>query len=54
MFVLDEAAAAELTRFKSPWLTGDCDWTPQMIRKAVINTALKLEKPVLKSDKCRL
>jgi glucosamine-6-phosphate deaminase len=46
-FVLDEAAAAELTRFKSPWLTGDCDWTPQMIRKAVINTALKLEKPVL-------
>ena len=47
MFVLDEAAAAELTRFKSPWLTGDCDWTPQMIRKAVINTALKLEKPVL-------
>jgi glucosamine-6-phosphate deaminase len=47
MFVLDEAAAAELTRFKSPWLTGDCDWTPQMIRKAVINTALRLEKPVL-------
>ena len=47
MFVLDEAAAVELTRFKSPWLTGDCDWTPQMTRKAVINTALKLEKPVL-------
>jgi glucosamine-6-phosphate deaminase len=47
VFILDEQAAAELTRFKSPWLTGDCEWTPQMIRKAVINTALKLEKPVL-------
>lgn len=47
VFILDEPAAAELTRFKSPWLTGDCDWTPPMIRKAVINTALKLEKPVL-------
>ncbi len=46
-FVLDEFAAAELTRFKSPWLTGDCEWTPKMIRRAVINTALKLKKPVL-------
>lgn len=46
-FVLDEAAAAELTRFKSPWLTGDIDWTPKMIKKAVINMALKLKKPVL-------
>nr|MBA4168270.1 glucosamine-6-phosphate deaminase [Chitinophagaceae bacterium] len=25
LFVLDEPAAAELTRFKSPWLTGDCE-----------------------------
>ena len=46
-FVLDEAAAAELTRYKSPWLTGDCEWTPKMIKKAVVNTALKLKKPVL-------
>lgn len=46
-FVIDEAAAAELTRFKSPWLTGDCDWTPKMIKKAVVNMALKLKKPVL-------
>jgi glucosamine-6-phosphate deaminase len=46
-FVVDEAAAAELTRFKSPWLTGDCDWTPKMIKKAVVNMALKLKKPVL-------
>jgi glucosamine-6-phosphate deaminase len=46
-FVVDEAAAAELTRFKSPWLTGDCDWTPKIIKKAVVNMALKLKKPVL-------
>ncbi|HQV06698.1 MAG TPA: glucosamine-6-phosphate deaminase [Chitinophagaceae bacterium] len=46
-FVVDEKAASELTRNKSPWLTGDCEWTPKMIKKAVINMALKLKKPVL-------
>jgi glucosamine-6-phosphate deaminase len=46
-FVVDEAAAAELTRFKSPWLTGECEWTSQMIKKAVVYLALKLNKPVL-------
>lgn len=46
-FVVDQSAAAELTRFKSPWLTGDCEWTPRMIKKAVVNMALKLKKPVL-------
>jgi glucosamine-6-phosphate deaminase len=47
IFVVDEAAASELTRNKSPWLTGDCEWTPKMIKKAVVNMALKLKKPVL-------
>lgn len=46
-FVVDQQAAAELTRFKSPWLTGECEWTPNMVKKAVVNTALKLGKPVL-------
>jgi glucosamine-6-phosphate deaminase len=46
-FVVDDAAAAELTRNKSPWLTGDCEWTPAMIKKAVVNMALKLKKPIL-------
>ena len=46
-FVIDEAAASELTRFKSPWLTGDCEWTPIMVKKAVVNMALKLKKPIL-------
>ena len=46
-FVIDEPAATELTRIKSPWLTGDCTWTPQMIKRAVVHTALKLNKTVL-------
>ncbi|HNB33924.1 MAG TPA: glucosamine-6-phosphate deaminase [Bacteroidia bacterium] len=46
-FIVDEAAAAELTRNKSPWLAGDCEWTPFLIKKAVANMALKLKKPVL-------
>lgn len=46
-FVLDEMAAAELTRFKSPWLTGECEWTDKMMKRAVVNLALELEKPVL-------
>ncbi len=46
-FILDEAAASELTRYKSPWLTGDIQWDSKMIRKAVVNMALKLNKPVL-------
>ncbi|MDB5210596.1 MAG: nagB [Sediminibacterium sp.] len=46
-FIVDEPAAAELTRIKSPWLTGECDWTPKMIKRAVIYMALKLNKSVL-------
>ena len=46
-FVLDQFAASELTRFKFPWLTGECEWTPQIIKSAVIDMALKLKKPVL-------
>ena len=46
-FVIDETCASELTRFKSPWLTGECDWTDPMMKRAVVNLALKLNKPVL-------
>lgn len=46
-FVVDEQAATELTRYKEPWLTGDCDWTPTLTRKAVTSLALKLNKPIL-------
>ena len=46
-FVVDEVAAGELTRIKSPWLAGDCEWTPMMIKRAITNLALKTKKPVL-------
>ncbi|HUP11254.1 MAG TPA: glucosamine-6-phosphate deaminase [Niastella sp.] len=46
-FILDEVAAAELTRFNQPWLTGEAEWTPKLIKKAVVNMALKAGKPVL-------
>jgi glucosamine-6-phosphate deaminase len=47
-FVLDEAAAEALTRRQSPWLAGDLQWEPQLIRKAVIWLAQRLKKPILK------
>jgi glucosamine-6-phosphate deaminase len=46
-FVIDELAAVELTRNKSPWLTGETEWTPAMIKKAVIGLAIKLDKTIL-------
>lgn len=46
-FIIDETAASELTRNKSPWLTGDCEWTESLVKKAVVNMALKLKKSIL-------
>ncbi|MEM9882917.1 MAG: glucosamine-6-phosphate deaminase [Planctomycetota bacterium] len=45
---VDEAAAAELTRSKSPWLLGPVDWTPTLIRRAAIWLARRIDKPILK------
>lgn len=45
---IDAAASAELTRAKSPWLLGPVDWTPTLIRKAVIWLARYIDKPILK------
>lgn len=47
-FILDEAAASSLTRFNTPWLVKDCDWTTALQKKAVIWLAQKLQKPILK------
>jgi glucosamine-6-phosphate deaminase len=46
--ILDEAAAARLARFKSPWLLGTVPWGAAQIRKAVIWLAEQVKKPVLK------
>ncbi|WP_419788689.1 glucosamine-6-phosphate deaminase [Mucilaginibacter sp. SP1R1] len=48
-FVLDEAAASELTRFDTPWLVKDCSWDDKILKKkAVIWLADTIGKPVLK------
>ncbi len=47
-FYLDEAAAAELIRMSTPWLTGQCSWDELLERRAVIWLAGKTKKPILK------
>ncbi len=48
LVVIDEAAAAELTRIKTPWLVGECTWDEKLIRKAVVWLCKKIDKPILK------
>ena len=47
-FFTDETAASLLTRAVAPWLVGPCDWTPKLVRKAVVWLCLTVEKPILK------
>jgi glucosamine-6-phosphate deaminase len=47
-FVTDEAAAALLTRRKTPWLIEDVIWDTKMIKKAVTHLALSQNKAILK------
>ena len=47
--IIDEAAAQELTRVKEPWLIAPpTEWTPKLIRKAVIWLCQVVDKPILK------
>lgn len=48
LVVLDDAAASELVRVKTPWLLESIDWTPKLIRKAVVWLCQTIGKPVLK------
>ncbi|MGL6074769.1 MAG: glucosamine-6-phosphate deaminase [Fimbriiglobus sp.] len=43
-FVLDSAAAAELTAIKRPWEVGPCEWTPELVRRAVVHLSLSAKK----------
>jgi glucosamine-6-phosphate deaminase len=47
-FVLDPAAAAELTAVKRPWEVGPCDWTPALVRRAVVDLSLTVNKGLQK------
>ncbi len=46
--LVDENAAVELTRIKTPWVVALCDWDDKMAKKAVIWLSQKLGKPILK------
>ncbi|HET6229920.1 MAG TPA: glucosamine-6-phosphate deaminase [Longimicrobiaceae bacterium] len=49
-FYLDPAAAAELTRIKTPWVVGEVRWTRQLELQAVIWLSETTGKSVLKLD----
>ena len=46
--VIDEGAASQLTRVKTPWLVGRCQWPPRFIRTAVLWLCDQVKKPILK------
>ncbi len=47
LFVLDEAASADLTRVRCPWLSGAVVWDEKRIKQAVIWLASHLKEPIL-------
>ncbi|MEO2013229.1 MAG: glucosamine-6-phosphate deaminase [Fuerstiella sp.] len=46
--LLDQAAGSALTRTRFPWLVESVEWTPEIIRRAVIWLAEKMGKAILK------
>ena len=46
--VLDNQSASELTRFKTPWLVGTCDWIDSMKRRAIVWLCETTGKSILK------
>jgi len=48
LVVLDQAAASNLTRIKTPWLLDSCQWDDRLLRKAVVWLCQTVKKPILK------
>jgi glucosamine-6-phosphate deaminase len=46
VFVVDEAAAGQLTAVETPWLVGRVNWTPRLEKRAVIWLAHETAKPL--------
>ncbi len=46
--ILDQQAAEALTKISTPWQVGLCNWTDDLICKAVLWLSLKTGKPILK------
>ena len=47
-FYLDTAAAQKLTRVKTPWRVGSCEWDKELQSRAVIWLSHQTNKPILK------
>lgn len=47
-FLVDQSASGHLTPVRRPWAAGAVQWTPALIRRAVIWLSLKVNKPLLK------
>ena len=47
-FFTDATGGSLLTRVVAPWLVGPCDWTPKLVRKAVVWLCGIVGKPILK------
>ena len=47
-FFTDATGGSLLTRTVAPWLVGPCDWTPKLVRKAVVWLCQTVGKPILK------
>ncbi|QDU79732.1 Glucosamine-6-phosphate deaminase 1 [Polystyrenella longa] len=50
MFVIDSAAASQLTAVRIPWMAGLVEWTPLLVKKAVIWLSQRVKKPLLKLE----
>jgi glucosamine-6-phosphate deaminase len=48
VFLLDQAAAGELSAVARPWTIGPVEWTSLLIRKAIIWLSLRVRKALLK------
>ena len=47
-FVIDLDAANKLTRINHPWKVTNCEWTDQLVRRAVVWLCEQTKKPILK------
>jgi glucosamine-6-phosphate deaminase len=47
-FYIDRAAAADLTRFATPWLLDEVHWTPEIAVRAVVWLSQQTDKAILK------
>ncbi|MEZ4698747.1 MAG: glucosamine-6-phosphate deaminase [Rhodothermales bacterium] len=47
---LDEPAASELTRIKTPWLVREVEWTPLLTKRAVIWLSERVGKAILRLE----